>query len=122
MESLAPVAEEHGVKVSVVVPGFVYGTNFGHFPDINRKTIQAISGPYAPTFAAYFAWVVSQGWEAAGQKAQEVAEIVVSTLDADNPPLRVATNEWVEDYLAAKIVDRDGSAVQTLARTWIGAD
>ena len=121
MESLAPVAQAHGVKVSVVVPGFVYGTNFGHFPDINRKTIQAISGPYAPTFAAYFAWVVSQGWEAAGQKAQEVAEIIVSTLDADDPPFRVTTNEWVEGYLAEKLVDRDGSTVQTLARTWIGA-
>jgi NAD(P)-dependent dehydrogenase (short-subunit alcohol dehydrogenase family) len=121
MESLAPVARAHGVKVSVVVPGFVFGTNFGVFPDINRKTIQAISGDYAPTFAAYFAWVVSQGWEAAGQKAQEVAEVVVRTLTEDDPPLRVATNEWVEDYLAAKLADADGSHVQTLARTWIGA-
>jgi len=121
MESLAPVAREHGVAVSVVVPGFVFGTNFGHFPDINRTTISAISGPYAPTFAAYFAWVVSQGWEAAGQKAQEVAEIVVRTLAAEQPPFRVTTNEWVDDYLAAKLADRDGSAIQTLARTWIGA-
>ena len=121
MESLAPVAQAHGVKVSVVVPGFVPGTRFGVFPDINRKTIQAISGAYAPTFAAYFDWVVSQGWEAAGQKAQEVAEIVVRTLTADDPPFRVATNEWVEDYLSEKLADRDGGRIQTLARTWIGA-
>ena len=121
MESLAPVAQAHGVKVSVVVPGFVPGTRFGVFPDINRKTIQAISGAYAPTFAAYFDWVVSQGWEAAGQKAQEVAEIVVRTLTADDPPFRVATSEWVEDYLSEKLADRDGGRIQTLARTWIGA-
>jgi NAD(P)-dependent dehydrogenase (short-subunit alcohol dehydrogenase family) len=121
MESLAPVANAHGVKVSVVVPGFVPDTGFGVFPDINRRTIHAASGPYAPTFQAYFDWVVGQGWEAAGQKAHEVAEIVVRTLAADDPPFRVATNEWVEDYLSEKLSDRDGTRVQSLARTWIGA-
>jgi NAD(P)-dependent dehydrogenase (short-subunit alcohol dehydrogenase family) len=121
MESLAPVAAEHGVAVSIVVPGFVPGTSFGRFPDINRRTIQAASGPYAPTFAAYFDWVASQGWEAAGQRPQEVAEVVVRTLDAERPPLRVPTNDWVATYLDQKLADRDGSAIQTLARTWIGA-
>lgn len=121
MESLAPVARAHGVAVSVVVPGFVLDTHFGEFPDVNRRTIQAASGAYAPTFAAYFDWVVGQGWESAGQKAQEVADIVVRTLTEPDPPFRVATNEWVADYLSEKLSDRDGSHVQTLARTWIGA-
>jgi NAD(P)-dependent dehydrogenase (short-subunit alcohol dehydrogenase family) len=120
MESLAPVAAAHGVKVSVVVPGFVPDTDFGVFPDINRRTIEAASGPYAPTFAAYIDWVSGQGWESAGQKAQEVAEVIVGTLDAEDPPFRVATNEWAADYIAAKLEDGDGWAVQTLARTWIG--
>src|SRR5262249_40406043 len=122
MESLAPVAEAHGVKVSVVVPGFVFGTRFGVFPGINRKTIQAISGAYPPTFAAYFHWVVTQGWEGAGQKVQEVAEVVVRTLSADNPPFRVPTNDWVQGYLSEKLADRDGTTIQNLARTWIGAE
>lgn len=121
MESLAPVARAHGVAVSVVVPGFVLDTHFGEFPDVNRRTIQAASGAYAPTFAAYFDWVVGQGWESAGQKAHEVADIVVRTLTEPDPPFRVATNEWVADYLSEKLSDRDGSHVQTLARTWIGA-
>jgi NAD(P)-dependent dehydrogenase (short-subunit alcohol dehydrogenase family) len=121
MESLAPVARAHGVKVSIVVPGFVPDTNFGVFPDINRRTIEAASGPYAPTFAAYLGWVSGQGWEAAGQKAQEVAEVVVRTLDAAEPAFRVATNDWVSAYLGDKLRDHDGTAIQTLARTWIGA-
>jgi NAD(P)-dependent dehydrogenase (short-subunit alcohol dehydrogenase family) len=121
MESLAPVAEAHGVKVSIIVPGFVPDTSFGVFPDINRLTIQADSGPYAPTFASYIDWVTGQGWEAAGQKSQEVAEVVVRTLLADRPPLRVPANGWVAEYLDHKLADRDGSAIQTLARTWIGA-
>jgi NAD(P)-dependent dehydrogenase (short-subunit alcohol dehydrogenase family) len=120
MESLAPVAAEHGVTVSVVVPGFVSDTSFGRFPDINRRTIQAASGPYAPTFGAYVDWVTGPGLEAAGQKAQEVADVVVRTLDAERPPFRVPTSRWVADYLDRKLADRDGSTVQTLARTWIG--
>ncbi len=120
LESLAPVAAAHGVSVSVVVPGFVSDTSFGRFPDINRRTIQAASGPYAPTFAAYVDWVTGPGLEAAGQKAQEVADVVVRTLDAERPPFRVPTSRWVADYLDRKLADRDGAAVQTLARTWIG--
>lgn len=120
MESLAPVARAHGVRVSVIVPGFVPDTNFGVFPDINRKTIEAASGPYAPTFAAYINWIGSQGWEGAGQKAQEIAEVIVRTLETPDPPLRVPTNDWARSYLGAKLDDRDGQTVQTLARTWIG--
>ncbi|MET9398531.1 SDR family NAD(P)-dependent oxidoreductase [Kitasatospora sp. NPDC002965] len=120
MESLAPVAGAHGVRVSVVVPGFVPDTRFGIFPDIDRTTIQAASGPYAPTFADYLAWVGGQGWEAAGQPAREVAEVVVRTLRAEHPAFRVPTNDWAAAYLAQKLADRDGAAVQTLARTWIG--
>ena len=120
LESLAPVAAAHGVSVSVVVPGFVSDTSFGRFPDINRRTIQAASGPYAPTFAAYVDWVTGPGLEAAGQKAQEVADVVVRTLEAERPPFRVPTSRWVADYLDRKLADRDGATVQTLARTWIG--
>lgn len=120
MESLAPVAEAHGVRVSVVVPGFVPDTSFGIFPDINRVTIQAASGPYAPTFADYLAWVGGQGWEAAGQPAQQVADVVVRTLHADRPAFRIPSSPWAADYLDHKLADRDGSTVQTLARTWIG--
>ncbi|MFF2658895.1 SDR family NAD(P)-dependent oxidoreductase [Kitasatospora sp. NPDC058032] len=120
MESLAPVAAAHGVRVSVVVPGFVPDTGFGIFPDIDRRTIAAASGPYAPTFADYLAQVAGQGWEAAGQPAAEVAEVVVRTLRAERPAFRVPTNAWAADHLAHKLADPDGSAVQALARDWIG--
>ncbi|HUR05221.1 MAG TPA: SDR family NAD(P)-dependent oxidoreductase [Nonomuraea sp.] len=121
MESLAPVAAAHGVRVGVVVPGFVPDTEFGIFPDINRETIRAASGPYAGTFDGYLDWVRGAGWEGAGQSKWEVAEVVVRTLSQDEPPFRVPTSAWVAEYLAGKLADPDGSAVQALARTWIGA-
>ena len=121
MESLAPVAGAHGVTVSIVVPGFVPDTSFGVFPDINRSTIHAASGPYAPTFAAYLEWVVNQGWEAAGQKSQEVAEVVVRSLTDERPAFRIPTGRWAAGYLDHKLADRDGSTIQSMARTWIRA-
>ncbi|PZG55364.1 short-chain dehydrogenase [Spongiactinospora gelatinilytica] len=121
MESLAPVAAEHGVRVSVVVPGFVRDTRFGYFPDVSRKTIRRDSGPYAPAFDRYFEWAVNAGWATAGQSAQEVAEVVVSTLGAEEPAFRIPTSAWVAEYLAGKLADVDGSAVQAMARSWLGA-
>lgn len=120
MESLAPVAAAHGVRVSVVVPGFVPDTSFGVFPDIDRSTIRAASGPYADTFTDYLDRIGREGWETAGQPAREVAEVVVRTLLAQRPPFRVPTNAWAAAYLDRKLADRDGSTVQTLAHAWIG--
>jgi hypothetical protein len=82
--------------------------------------VQAASGPYAPTFADYIEWIAGQGWEGAGQVAQEVAEVVVQTLCADRPAFRVPANRWAADHVGHKLADRDGSTVQSLARTWIG--
>jgi NAD(P)-dependent dehydrogenase (short-subunit alcohol dehydrogenase family) len=119
LESLAPVAAAHGVRVSVVVPGFVHDTSFGVFPDINRATIQAASGPYARVFADYLGWVSGPGWESAGQSRWAVADVVVRALMAEAPPFRIPTSDWVTAYLAAKLADGDGSTIQALARTWI---
>ncbi len=121
LESLAPVAAVHGVLVSVVVPGFVQDTEFGRFPDVNRTTIQAGSGPYAGTFADYFRWVVEDGWEGAAQSRWEVADVVVATLADPHPAFRVPTSPWVRAYLADKLADVDGTRIQALARTWVGA-
>ncbi|MEV6107801.1 SDR family NAD(P)-dependent oxidoreductase [Streptomyces sp. NPDC051940] len=121
MEGLAPVAAAHGVRVSLVVPGFVRDTRFGRFPDINRTTIQAASGPYAPDFAAYLDWVCGPDLEGAGQSKWEVAQTLVRTLTDPDPPFRVPTSAWVAGYVKPKLADPDGAAVQTLARGWIGA-
>jgi NAD(P)-dependent dehydrogenase (short-subunit alcohol dehydrogenase family) len=119
MESLAPVAAAHGVTVSIVVPAFVRGTSFGIFPDVNRSTIQAASGPYAGTFADYVEWVVNDGWEGAGQTPEEVAAAVIRALTGERPAFRIPTGDWAARYLDHKLADRDGSAIQTMARTWI---
>lgn len=120
MEALAPVAAAHGVSVSIVVPGFVPDTQFGIFPDADRSTMQAASGVYASTFADYIGWISNQGWETAAQPAREVAEVILRTLTEDNPAFRIPTSRWAREYVDHKLADQDGSAIQSLARTWIG--
>lgn len=120
MEALAPVAAAQGVTVSVVVPGFVPDTSFGIFPDADRSTIQAASGVYASTYADYIGWISAQGWETAAQMSGEVADVVVRTLTEDRPAFRIPTSRWAREYLDHKLADRDGSVIQSLARTWIG--
>ncbi|MFD8598611.1 SDR family NAD(P)-dependent oxidoreductase [Kitasatospora sp. NPDC059646] len=119
MEALAPVAAAHGVRVSVLVPGYVPDTRFGHFPDVDRSTVQAASGPYADTFAAYVDRL-GQSWANAGQSAAEVADAVLRALSEDRPAFRIPTGAWAADYLASKLADRDGRTVQRLAHHWIG--
>jgi NAD(P)-dependent dehydrogenase (short-subunit alcohol dehydrogenase family) len=118
MESLAPVAAEAGVTVSLVVPGPVRGTNFGIFPDVNRQTVLAASGPYAPTMRAFMEWQNHHFW-ADAQTPPEVAHAVVRALTDDHPPFRIVTSEWADEYLAAKLADRDGAAVQGRTRSWV---
>ena len=120
MEALAPVAAAQGVTVSIVVPGFVPDTSFGVFPDVNRSTIQAASGVYASTFGDYIGWISAQGWETAAQMSGEVAEVVVRTLTEERPAFRIPTSRWAQEYIDHKLADRDGSVIQSLARTWIG--
>lgn len=119
LESLAPVAAAHGVRVSVVVPGYVNDTSFGRFPDISLATIQAASGPYARTFASHVSWIRGPGWKSVGQSKWAVADVVVRALTAQAPPFRIPTSDWATAYLAAKLADGDGSTIQSLARTWI---
>lgn len=119
LESLAPVAAAHGVRVSVVVPGYVNDTSFGRYPDISLATIQAASGPYAPAFANHVSWIRGPGWKSVGQSKWAVADVVMGALTAQAPPFRIPASDWAAAYVAAKLADGDGSTIQSLARTWI---
>ena len=65
--------------------------------------------------------MVDEGWEGAAQSRWDVADVVVRTLADPQPPFRVPTSPWVRAYLAEKLADVDGTTIQALARTWVGA-
>ncbi|MFE6866398.1 SDR family NAD(P)-dependent oxidoreductase [Kitasatospora sp. NPDC057692] len=116
MESLAPVAATVGVAVSVVEPGAV-ASEFVASQGIDLPALLAAAGPYAPALDAYAARTRAAFDQA--QTPEEAAETVVAALTADRPPFRLQTSERARAFVAAKLADLDGSAVQGLTSGWV---
>ncbi len=119
MEALAPVAASTGVRVSVVEPGAVaseFVTNAG----LDPEAMLTAAGPYAPALGAYLARVTGQ-FAGSAQPASGVADTITALLAADDPAFRVQTSDWARDFVATKLVDVDGSAVQALTTPWVTA-
>jgi hypothetical protein len=78
----------------------------------------ANAGPYAPALGAYLARVTGQ-FAGSAQPAAEVAATITSLLQASDPAFRVQTSDWARSFVATKLTDVDGSAVQALTTGWV---
>jgi len=116
MQSLAPVAETVGVKVSVVEPGAV-ASEFVPNIGLSSADMVAQAGPYAPALGAYLARSGSSFANA--QSSTDAAAAIVAVLTADAPPLRAQTSDGARAFVGASLADTDGSAVLGLTRTWV---
>jgi NAD(P)-dependent dehydrogenase (short-subunit alcohol dehydrogenase family) len=125
MEALAPVAAQVGVTVSLIEPAAVLDTEFvtnafqhGSAGADAARSTPAASPTYAATFSAYRGWVETGAVEGA-QTAAEVAEVVVRALTEERPAFRIQTSEYATGYVARKLADPDGTAMQQLVRSWL---
>lgn len=116
MESLAPVAAQHGVTVTVVEPGAV-ASEFVANVGVDVDTVLAAAGPYAPQLKAYVGRT-STSFSGA-QTSDEAAATILEALHAEHPPFRVQTSDWARQFNGVKLADLDGSAVQKLTSGWI---
>jgi NAD(P)-dependent dehydrogenase (short-subunit alcohol dehydrogenase family) len=116
MESLAPLAAAHGVKVSVIEPGAV-ATEFVANLGIDLETVFTDAGPYADSLRAYVGRT-SESF-AGAQTPDEVAEVVLHAMTTPEPAFRLQTSKWAEEFTGTKLADQDGSAVQALTSAWL---
>ncbi|MFD0273970.1 SDR family NAD(P)-dependent oxidoreductase [Kitasatospora sp. NPDC127111] len=116
MESLAPVAAGVGVHVSVVEPGAV-ASEFVASQGIDLPALLTAAGPYAPALAAYVER--TRGAFADAQTSAEAAETITAALTAEHPPFRLQTSDRARAFVATKLADLDGSAVQNLTGSWV---
>ncbi|MFD5142551.1 SDR family NAD(P)-dependent oxidoreductase [Streptomyces sp. NPDC058401] len=116
MESLAPVAATVGVAVTVVEPGAV-ASEFVTSLGLDVPAMLAEAGPYAPALKAYIERT-TQSYSGA-QTSEEAAAPIIAALTAERPPFRVQTSRWAAEFVAPKLADLDGSAVQTLTGSWV---
>ncbi|MEV6243784.1 SDR family oxidoreductase [Lentzea sp. NPDC051838] len=114
MESLAPVAAQHGVTVTVVEPGAV-ASEF--VANVDVTTVFDTAGPYAPQLKAYVGRT-STSFSGA-QTSDEAAATILEALTAEQPPFRMQTSDWARGFNGVKLADLDGSAVQKLTSGWI---
>jgi NAD(P)-dependent dehydrogenase (short-subunit alcohol dehydrogenase family) len=116
MQSLAPVAETVGVRVSIVEPGAV-ASEFVPNIGLSSADMVAGAGPYAPALGAYLARSGSSFAKA--QSSRSAAAEIVAVLTADEPPMRAQTSEAARAFVGASLADLDGSAVLGLTRGWV---
>ncbi|WP_371615970.1 SDR family NAD(P)-dependent oxidoreductase [Streptomyces sp. NBC_00454] len=118
MESLAPVAASVGVHVTVVEPGAV-ASEFVASLKLDIPAMLAEAGPYAPALQAYIERTTKSYDSAGAQTSAEAAAPIVEVLAAERPAFRVQTSDWAREFVATKLADVDGSAVQGLTGGWV---
>lgn len=111
MQSLAVVAREVGVWVSVVEPAAVASS----FVDNAART--ASEGPYAALLDAYLARTKVSF--AAAQQAADAGRAIADAATSDTYRFRWQTSEAAERFASISLADLDGSRVQGVTAGWI---
>lgn len=120
MESLASVAAEVGVTVSVIEPGPISSSFVKNIP-VDRQAMLKNAGPYASAFQNYMRRIPRM-IAAEVQTPEEVAETVLFALTDPSPAFRLQTSRFSREFVAAKLADADGSAVQAATRQWLSPE
>ncbi len=113
-EAMASYVEDYfGIKFSIIEPGGII-TEF--MKSTMNKTIsngQMAHPEYLPIFQKYMAGIqkrAGEGTERSYQTAIEVAEVILKVAESENPPLRIRTSEWAENFCKIKTEsDPDGT-------------
>ncbi|WP_116770395.1 SDR family oxidoreductase [Maribacter litoralis] len=114
MEGLATyVSDAFNIKISCVEPG---GISTEFMTSAIEKTAvegQFATGEYLPIFERYMAGNqkrASESKEPVYQTGLEVAQVVLDVAKNENPPLRIRTSQWAEDFCELKTkADPDGT-------------
>ena len=113
-EALASyLTDDFGIKFSIVEPGGM-ATEF--MKSTMGKTIengQMTHPDYMQVFGRYMTGIqkrASEGTEKSFQLPLEVASVIFKVVETENPPLRIRTSEWAEDFCKLKTqADPDGT-------------
>ena len=114
MEGLATyVSDAFNIKITCAEPGGI-ATEF-MTSAIGKTAVdgQLSSGEYLPIFERYLAGNQQRANESKEQVYQtglEVAEVILKVAQNENPPLRIRTSKWAEDFCLLKTqADPDGT-------------
>ena len=118
MESLHPVARSLGVAVIVVEPAAV-SSDFVANAAIDIEGLLARSGAYRPALSLSLERTMRQFDQGVAQSPDDVAAVVVATLDSTAPAFRVQTSAGAAAIVGMKLLDLDGSRVTGMTSSWV---
>jgi NAD(P)-dependent dehydrogenase (short-subunit alcohol dehydrogenase family) len=125
MEALASyITKGFNIKITNVEPGGI-ATEF--MTSAIEKTAvdgQFATGEYLPIFEKYMAGNqrrAAEGEDQVYQTGAEVAEVVLKMANSENPPVRVRTSAWAEEFTKLKTMgDPDGTKlVQQISESFL---
>ena len=115
MESMASyITPSFGINFTVVEPGGI-STEFA--PNVLQQVAQSggmLDDEYLPILQNYIgAATTRQTGSDIYQTADEVSAVVMQCVEAKEPPIRIRTSKWSEDFAALKTgLDPDGKKLQ----------
>ncbi|WP_200871421.1 SDR family oxidoreductase [Saccharicrinis fermentans] len=114
MEGLASyVSDAFNIKITCVEPGGIATAFMASAIGKTAVDGQFASGEYLPIFERYMAGNqrrANESKEQVYQTGTEVAEVVLLVANNENPPLRMRTSKWAEDFCKLKTkADPDGT-------------
>ena len=113
MESLAPVARQFGVHVSVVEPGPVNTEFVAGVRERSAETVTEAEPLYAAMMEAYSA-NLGDMFAKFGQTGADVARVILEVIEAEAPKLRYTTSPYAAELCARKLVDPSGEELVEL--------
>jgi NAD(P)-dependent dehydrogenase (short-subunit alcohol dehydrogenase family) len=120
-ESLASyVEDDFGIKFSIIEPGGI-STEFMKSSIAKTLTNGEMCHPdYATVFQKYMAGIQRRASESTGrtyQTPKEVASVILNIANSDNPPLRIRTSEWADNFCKMKTeTDPDGTKLLNIVK------
>lgn len=114
MEALSTyVSDSFGIKISNVEPGGIATEFMKSAVEKTTTDGQLASGEYLPIFEKYLAGNQQRANESKIQVYQtgaEVAQVILEVAQNENPPLRIRTSKWAEQFCHLKTqADPDGN-------------
>ncbi|MWW25188.1 SDR family oxidoreductase [Algibacter lectus] len=116
MEGLATyVSDAFNIEITCVEPGGIATEFMTSAIEKTAKEGQFATGEYLPIFERYMAGNQKRAEESTEQVYQtgaEVANVVLNVAQNENPPLRIRTSQWAEDFCELKTkADPDGTKI-----------
>ncbi len=112
MQSLAPVALAHGVRVSVVEPAAVASDFVA-----NVARPEGAADAYSTQLSAYIERTTAAF--AAAQSSQDAARAIADAATASEYRFRWQTSEGASAFVGASLADLDGMRVLGVTQSWI---